>query len=420
VSSQVVARARWRLVAFVAVSLLALELGCGLALIAQIRSEQRAALDTRIERTAASANSILGEDPNHAGQIDLSQFTETPHIEGDPSVAVLNANGSQVAGEDFSGRAATRLALELSNRDIETAVSTEVAGESVRMAALPILGNHGNTIGVDAAFLPTASTSSAIRTAEVLIVAGAAVVWLLIVTIAWLLSGQAAAPALASVAREEVFLADAAHELRTPIAIIRARAEHALSIPGVDPVAADLRAVTSAADDAARTLTAMLELARLDSDRPVIRREPLRLDALVETAVSNLAQQASAAAVSLTVDAGVNVVIDGDEHLLTLAVTNLIENAIRHGGSGGVVHVEVAYHRGDVTISVADRGPGIAPGQESQIFERFHRSSRAGGGAGLGLTIARLAAVAHGGELELAHRDPAQTGATFILRLPSG
>ncbi|HVS84210.1 MAG TPA: ATP-binding protein [Gaiellaceae bacterium] len=113
--------------------------------------------------------------------------------------------------------------------------------------------------------------------------------------------------------------------------------------------------------------------------------------------------------------------IRGDRERLRQVLGNLIENAVKYSPEGGEVRVEAGTENGTVLISVTDRGPGIPPGQEARIFEKFGRADVVGGskpGTGLGLFIARSIAEAHGGSLEVVSRPGA--GATFTLELPAG
>src|SRR5258707_712271 len=129
---------------------------------------------------------------------------------------------------------------------------------------------------------------------------------------------------------------------------------------------------------------------------------------------------AQARGVDLSCSASEDIVIMADEELIHRLVLNLVENAVKFTQSGGKVHVNVHGSDGSCTIRVADTGPGIAPADQSRIFERFFRGDRArpqdAGGAGLGLPIARWIAEVHGGELRLEHSDA--SGTVFVAVLP--
>ncbi|HEX6391093.1 MAG TPA: HAMP domain-containing sensor histidine kinase, partial [Solirubrobacteraceae bacterium] len=231
--------------------------------------------------------------------------------------------------------------------------------------------------------------------------------------------GRALAPAAAVARREEAFLADAAHELRTPVAVIRARAEQALHEQGADaPSAGALRAIGDAAERASGTIADMLELARLDARRGRIEREPLRLDLLLEQLVDEYRDDAERAGARLELRAAPEAIVRGDERLLQRAVANLVENAIRYGAVGGEITVALERDEAHARVTVTDSGPGIAPAQRAAIFDRFHRASAAAGGSGLGLPIARLIAEAHDGSVALLASAGERPGATFVITLP--
>jgi two-component system OmpR family sensor kinase len=286
---------------------------------------------------------------------------------------------------------------------------------SQRLVALSIEGEDG-AVGTAVALEPTAEVDDDIQTADLRIAAGALAAWLLLAGGAVLVVRRSLRPAIFAAGREEAFLADAAHELRTPWAIVGARAQQGLQEGARDE---DLRAIAGTAADAGATITDMLELARLDAGQAVGEHEPIRIDALVATCAQDREAAAHEADVDLTVEAGEPAVVRGDERLLRRAVGNLLDNALRHGGAGGQVRVSVAAADGQVRIEVADKGPGIPPGQSAHVFDRFHRGSAAArGGSGLGLPIARLAAEAHDGTLTLAPATPGEPGARFVLTLP--
>ena len=219
----------------------------------------------------------------------------------------------------------------------------------------------------------------------------------------FLLSGRSLRPAIQALNQQERFLADAAHEIRTPIAAIRALAEGAAA--GDQPRDEALERTADIAGHAGRTVDDLLFLARADAGRLDVRREPLRLDLLVEEA---LEVHEGVAFV------GEPTIVSGDPILLRRAVSNLVGNAVAHGRAldpTASIAVSVAAGR----VVVEDAGPGIEPGIASDVFERFS-SGRRSGGTGLGLPLTRLIAQAHGGEVSLSPR--AGGGTIAMLSLP--
>ncbi|MET9660431.1 HAMP domain-containing sensor histidine kinase [Streptomyces sp. NPDC006510] len=216
----------------------------------------------------------------------------------------------------------------------------------------------------------------------------------------------------ASVERQRRFVADASHELRSPIASLRTQLEvgaahpELLDVPGA--VADTVRLQALAAD--------LLLLARLDAgERP--GRTVLDLGALVREEVSQRTGDRIAVTVAVT-DSG-PFEVAGSRGQLARVIGNLLDNAERHARSAVTVSVRTA-ERGDVVVAVTDDGAGVPPQERERIFERFVRlddaRTRDDGGAGLGLAIARDVAARHGGRLTVG--DAREGGARFELRLP--
>ncbi len=202
-------------------------------------------------------------------------------------------------------------------------------------------------------------------------------------------------------AGERRFLADASHELRTPVTTLLGNVEYA-SRHGADPeVLADLQR------DAAR-------LARLVDDLLALEREAASDQQLSEVALDDLVRQAvEDGSERLSISRLDPATVRGDAAALTRMVQNLIENALVHGPERGRVEVATSVEAHAVTLSVRDEGPGPDPGQRERIFERFWRAEEATGrpGSGLGLSIVKAIADRHGGQVTVA-------GATFSVRLP--
>ncbi|MEA2167428.1 MAG: hypothetical protein QOF76_728 [Solirubrobacteraceae bacterium] len=391
-----------RLVAIVAVGL-AIGMAVPTVALVKSRSDRRIAeRDSRLGRAALATLIITPESVRHPGRVDTSVYVQTARGPDQPLTAVLNRRGEVLASDRAVPAALRPGALGRARSGDDDAFT--VAG--LRAVALSIEGAH-RMVGVVVAYQQGQPILDARRN-DALTYGGVALAgWLLLVGAAALLVRRTLAPSEAAAAREEAFLADAAHELRTPLAVVQARAERA---ERDGATAEDLRAIQAAAAGAAGTVSDMLELARLDAGRALAEREALDLGALVATCVS----EREGGAVDLRLDSAAAVQVRGDERLLARAVGNLLDNALRHGGSGGVVEVAVSAEDGAGVVRVGDRGPGVAPGQRERVFERFHRGGT--GGAGLGLPIARLIAEAHGGTLTL---EPDGPGAHFTLRLPA-
>jgi two-component system, OmpR family, sensor kinase len=215
-----------------------------------------------------------------------------------------------------------------------------------------------------------------------------------------LLSGRSMRRSMLALDQQEQFLAEAAHELRTPLATLRLSVESGTGSTARDAV----RLV----DHLDRLVTGLLSRARIDSGIRPLELTPLRLDQLVEQVVDELPRQGA----SVTVRTEPSVVL-GDPDLLAQAVRNLVENALRHGApAGGPSTVEVRVAAG--TVSVRDHGTGIAARDRKRVFGDRVTGGR--GGIGVGLAIVGWVAELHGGRAYVA--PTSGPGALVELALP--
>ena len=223
-----------------------------------------------------------------------------------------------------------------------------------------------------------------------------------------------------SFARERQFTADAAHELRTPIAALRTQAQVALGATTDFERAKALRQVVAGCDRAARLVDQMLTLARLDpaqADRPAA---PCNLVAIARSALADAAPGALDRAIDVELVAEDDCTVAGDPALLSVLVRNLVDNAVRYGGSGTRVRVTVARDGGGVELRVADDGPGVPAADMGRLGERFYRQmGTAATGSGLGLSIVRRIAEVHGALLAFRAAE-AGTGLVVSVRFPGG
>lgn len=211
-------------------------------------------------------------------------------------------------------------------------------------------------------------------------------------------------------AQQKRFTANAAHELRTPLAVLRAR------LDGVD--GADAARLTADVDRMARLVEQLLSVARLEA-RMVELEDGVDLCAVARNVAAALFPMALAEGKSITVDAPATpVVVRGSVFALEDALRNLIDNGLRHSPPGGVVEVTVA-EAGELAageLIVGDRGPGLPAALRDQLFEPFVHGPGRRGGAGLGLAIVAETAALHGGVATAADRPGG--GAEFRLSFP--
>ena len=242
--------------------------------------------------------------------------------------------------------------------------------------------------------------------------------------LSYLLAARTLQPIKEAVQGEQRFFANAAHDLRTPLAVMRSEAEVALRGGPIDPAEARLL-ITSSLEEI-RRMSAMVEqvldLAR--SGSTPLRAgslRPLDISALAVTTTARIARRAEERDVRLLCDAPGPVLIAGEASALERAVYNILENAIEYTPRGGSVTVGVRREGGDAFLEVADTGIGIPPEDLRHITEPFFRGDKARrahtGGAGLGLTIAKTIMEEHRGSLHASSRPGG--GTKISLRFPA-
>jgi heavy metal sensor kinase len=224
--------------------------------------------------------------------------------------------------------------------------------------------------------------------------------------------------------RQRRFIADASHELRTPIAILQGESEVALSkeIRSPQEYRESLAILHHEARRLSRVVDDMFTLSRADAGQyPVTPRE-FYLDELLADSVQSVRSLASAKSISLHNNFSGELSIVADESLTRRMLLNLLDNAIKYTPADGTVIVAAAATSDQAVITVSNNGPGIPAELQPRIFERFFRGDQArtradsNTGAGLGLSIAKWIAEAHQGTLELTRSDA--SGTVFTLRLP--
>ncbi|MGB3955305.1 MAG: ATP-binding protein [Brooklawnia sp.] len=215
-------------------------------------------------------------------------------------------------------------------------------------------------------------------------------------------------------------LSDVAHELRTPLSTLTAELEAIGDglIPW-DHESHDL--LVQQAARLQRIANDLNDVSHAEEGRFQLDRRPVPVAELVHQAVATFRPRYAAKGVELTADSERCVVV-ADPQRVGQIMENLLENALRHTPAGGMVKVDAQSARGEVTISVTDTGDGLTGDQLDRVFDRFYRTdtsrARDVGGSGIGLTISRSLAQAHGGSLTATSPGPGR-GSTFILVLPS-
>ena len=435
------ARLRVRLTAVFAASAAAvLVLFVLLLLTTSTRLEQQR-LDSDLTGAASRATALI-YDGAQDGRTHVEGVKDDElAARGMPLLVVEGGSGTGVGGGAGGAGSADRVLLALGTCDRAPALAlaraaqrgpdggaldrpvfgtVTVAGEERRAAALAWAHDDDRPGG---AVVVVAPGVVGLATNRLLVpaVAGGLGVLALLATVSWLLAGRSLRPAAAAIAERESFLSTAAHELRGPVARLRAGAEAARrSVAPGDRVVPALNQLVTVADSAAQVVSNLLLATRAErGDVPVLRRP-------VDLAV--LAGELEHTYPSIVVDVVEPVVVEGDPALLRHALANLVDNAIRHGRVGDVLPgVEVTVRREgprearrDVrregeraVVRVVDDGPGFPP--DVDVLARFVVGGRSGG-TGLGLPLVAWIVERHGGSLCL---DAAQrSGAVVEVRLP--
>jgi two-component system, OmpR family, sensor kinase len=215
------------------------------------------------------------------------------------------------------------------------------------------------------------------------------------------------------------FMADASHQLRTPVSVLRTTADVTLRQP--DRLEHEYReAITIVAEQAVRLtklVDAMFVLSRAEAGGRTLRPEPVYLDEIVADCVRELSVIAAERGVRVAATGDTDVSFVGDDDCLRQLFANLLDNAVAHTREGGLVTADTKVTERQILVRISDQGEGIPAAERERIFERFTRLDRHRPGAGLGLPIARWMAEAHGGTLEL--DSSSSEGSVFVVTLPS-
>ena len=294
-------------------------------------------------------------------------------------------------------------------------------GEEVRVVSVPVNGREGGVAVVQAAQSRRVVWEAVGDLLLILVPVG--LVGLLLAGLGGLfMSRRAMQPVRDTFQRQRTFIADASHELKTPLALVKINAEVMQRNPADSGNREVVEDQLSEIDRMDALLSDLLTLARLDAGRLDVEDKPFDLSVVAAETAGRFLKRAASEGVRLEVEVPEQLPACGDPGRVSQILAALLDNAMRHTPEGGTITVSGRLLDGQVEASIDDTGPGIAPEHLPRILDRFYRveeaRTRAGGGTGLGLSIARDLARAQDGDLS-ADNSP-DGGASFTLRLPAG
>jgi signal transduction histidine kinase len=380
----------------------------GTLLVRSDSARREAAIDAELRRVTSTVSRLVRYD----GTVTTAAIRRDPLDDSCPQFAVLPGRAVRFSGH-FSRECVPVDRVLLAEVAERAALSGRLVtldaiagdGRRVRVGAEPFRQPDGQAIGAVVAVADAAPADAAHRRVVLVLVAGCVALLVAIGVAGRLLAARALRPVATALEQQEVLLADTAHDLRTPVAALRALAEAALLNPGHRGEL--LPRTVELAQRMGTIIEGVLVRARLAAGVQTLDREPVWLDQLVSAVVDETPAEEAEVTVTTAPSR-----VDADAALVRRAVGNLLDNALRHGrapGQRAFVHITVAGGR----VMVADHGPGIDPALTGTAFDRFHST---GGSSGLGLSIVRWVAEAHGGVLRVYNAE--EGGAIFELALP--
>jgi len=311
-------------------------------------------------------------------------------------------------------------AAQVGETIIETVDGPE--GEMLRVASVPMTGIGGEGVAVVQAVQSRRVVREAVG-GLLLILIPVGLLGLLLSGVGGLyMSRRAMRPVTDSFQRQRTFIADASHELKTPLALVRINADVIRRNP-TDPENREIvEDQLSEIDRMDALLSDLLVLARLDAGRLDVETKPFDLATVAAETAGRFLTRAAEEGVRLEIEVPKELPVNGDAGRTGQILAALLDNAVRHTPKGGTITVSGRLLDGRAEVSVKDTGPGIPPKHLPRIFDRFYRAeearTRKGGGTGLGLSIARDLARAQDGELTA--ENSRDGGAVFRLRLQQG
>jgi signal transduction histidine kinase len=407
-------RLRRRLTIWYAATFLTILLLLGIGLFAVITKRFDAELDASLREAAG----LLARSAQAKGAVAAHSLVIL-----DRRLLLVDSAGRAV-GQDSVDAWLSSVASRAAAAHGPVSAAHEANGRILRAFAQPFRGRDGRAY---VAMSIADEVELEDRYASLIAAFGVAALLSLLLVIGggWLVARQSTLPVEQSIDHMRRFMADAAHELRTPITVVRSRAEVALQRPR-DAAAYEeaLRGIERESARVGHIVEDLLTLARADAGERPIERHRVFLDDIALDAAASARALAERKNVCVEVGEFEESPVDGDAELLRRLALILLDNAVKFTASGGTVMISVDAVADTVSLRIVDRGVGIPSDQLPHVFERFYRgdpsrtrgSDGASEGAGLGLAIAQWIAEEHGGAIRL--DSAAGRGTTAIVSLP--
>ena len=406
--------ARWRLTTVFTLVLAVILLTAGVAIYLTTSSVLFARVDDDLEeRAVRDLSDFVGGEGRGRGPGGDEDFVPHTKTTGGYFYAIVDVNGEPLLSSSNvdSDGLAPATTLQTAMTDGKAFASTESSeGESLRVYVLAAQTSDGEDVlaQIGRSTEPEHSALTQLRTVLLAVFGGSVLPAGLA---GFLLSGRVLRPIKDAMDSQQTFIADASHELRTPVAVVRTNAEllqrHIASGAGETPArdASAVEDILSESDRLAKMVDQMLTLAQADVGEMTLSRSVVSLDELVEQVGRSMKALADARSIGLDTNTNGRVEVNGDPARLHELLVILTDNAIKYTDAGGSVGVSVNRVHKRATLEVTDTGRGIPAESLSHIFDRFYRVDRArsrdSGGTGLGLAIARQIVDAHGGTIRM-------------------
>jgi len=419
--------ARWRLTLVFTGVLVVVLIACGVVVYLTTRSVMYDRVDHDLEDRARSDLALFQGGPH--GEPDRGPPGSGSEFDpGGYFYAISDTDGQILKGSAYLDTQAlassTTLVKAMDNGD--TFADTKSSkGEPQRIYAFAVTVN--GTPGVVQIGRSTEPEEAALSQLRIVLLAVLAVSIVPAVGGGYLLSGRALRPIKTAMDSQRTFIADASHELRTPVAVVRTNAELLKRHLGPDTghtAASDqvaLDDILSESDRLGRMVDQMLTLAEADAGQRTVLSSEISLNELIDEVARSMRSIAETRQMLLETRLIDDVSVNGDPGRLRELVSVLLDNAVKYADAGGRVEVALRREHRKAIIEVSDNGPGIPRDALPHVFDRFYRvdeaRSRESGGTGLGLAIARHIVDAHGGTINI--ESSASGGTKVTVELPA-